>query len=276
MHNGKCNIHLEHVALPGYFPRTYRFQELNSYFIKAVLILLLYSTLLSSPSIKAQSQKHTMKIENENSLLEKSILPGALISMGLLFNYSTFEKQLHTDIRNKVGNDFEYRIDDYIQYAPVAEMYIADALGIKAKNHWFDQTKYLLISQIISSTITHTIKRTTLKERPNGAKYSFPSGHTTFAFNNAAVLFKEFQHSSLILAYSGYTFTISTGAFRMINNKHWLSDVLVGAGIGIFITELVYYLEPFKNFNPFKKYKNITFSPQFIDNKLGVYIAYKL
>ena len=29
---------------------------------------------------------------------------------------------------------------------------------------------------------------------------------------------------------------------RMANNKHWLSDVLTGAGIGILTTELGYYL----------------------------------
>ena len=210
------------------------------------------------------------------SLLKKGIVPVTLIGLGVLANNSNFEKQLKLDLRNYVGNNYELRIDDYLQYVPIIQMYTTDALGIKAKNHWFDQTKYLLISNLISSTITLSLKRITQKERPNGSPYSFPSGHTTFAFTNATVLFNEFQETTSILAYSGYVFATTTGAFRMINNKHWLSDVLVGAGVGIFVTELVYHFEPFKNFNPFKKSKNICFIPRINNNQYGFYFSYSL
>ena len=124
-------------------------------------------------------------------------------------------------------------------------MYIADIAGVKSKNHWFDQTKHLLISNIITSVITHSIKQLTKKIRPNGSNYSFPSGHSSFSFTNATVLFNEFNHSSPLIAYSGYAFSTTTGIFRMINNKHWLSDVLVGAGLGILVTNLVYYFQLF-------------------------------
>lgn len=46
---------------------------------------------------------------------------------------SPFEKSLHTDIRNAVGNDFDLGIDDYFQYAPIAEMYLADIWGQNLK-----------------------------------------------------------------------------------------------------------------------------------------------
>jgi membrane-associated phospholipid phosphatase len=50
-----------------------------------------------------------------------------------------------------------------------------------------------------------------------------------------------------------------------------MSDVLVGAGIGIVVTQLVYYFKPLKNFNPFKKTKGVAIAP-FIDNKhFGVF-----
>ena len=170
-----------------------------------------------------------------------------------------------------MGDNYNTSIDDYLPFVPVAEMYIADMYGVKAKNHWFDQTKYLFISNLFTSIITHGLKRVTNKTRPDGSPYSFPSGHTSFAFTNATVLYEEFEDSSPILAYSGYALAATTGAFRMINNKHWLSDVLVGAGIGILVTELVYHFEPLKNFNPFKKTKGITVVPV-IDNKnYGIY-----
>jgi len=240
-------------------------------FVHFYKIFFLLVFIVSTTKIKAQTQDTLM---NKFSLKEY-ILPSTLIISGVLINDSEFEQNIQSRLRNKVGNDFEFRIDDYIQYAPIAEMYIADAINIQAKNHWFDQTKYLLISNIISSTITHVLKRTMNKTRPNSSPYSFPSGHTTFSFTNATVLFNEFKETSPLLAYSGYAFSTTTGAFRMINNKHWLSDVLVGAGIGIAVTNLVYYFEPFKNFNPFKHSKNnITCIPVVNNNNYGVYISY--
>ncbi|MFB6318990.1 phosphatase PAP2 family protein [Saccharicrinis sp. FJH54] len=208
-------------------------------------------------------------------ILKTTILPASLIGAGIIINGSPFERNLQTNLRDAVGNTYEFRIDDYMQYVPVAELYLADAIGIKAKNHWFDQTKYLLISNIITASITHGLKRLTLKTRPTGARFSFPSGHTTFAFTNATVLYHEFRNTSPLLAYSGFAFSTATASFRMINNKHWLSDVMVGAGIGLLVTHLVYYFEPLKNFNPFKTDMKLTLIPQFNDHNLALFVAYR-
>jgi hypothetical protein len=206
----------------------------------------------------------------KGSFIKKSILPASLIGLGVVINNSHFEKKFQTDLRNKVGNSYEFRIDDYVQFMPIAEMYIANAFKIKAKNHWFDQTKYLFISNVISSAITHSLKRITNKTRPNGSLHSFPSGHTTFAFTNATVLYNEFKDTLPFLAYSGYAFATTTASFRMLNNKHWMSDVLVGAGVGFLVTEIVYYIEPFKKFNPFKKTKGIVMVPYMNNKNFGV------
>jgi len=160
-------------------------------------------------------------------------------------------------------------------FVPAVEMYIADVAGVKSKNHWFDQTKNLFISNLLTMGITYSLKYAINKTRPNGSPHSFPSGHTTFAFTNATVLYNEFYESSPVLAYSGYAVAITTGAFRMINNKHWFSDVLVGAGIGILVTNLVYYFEPMKNFNPFKKSKNIVVIPSIDYDSYGFYFSYR-
>ncbi len=208
-------------------------------------------------------------------LLANSILPTTMIASGLFLNNSITEYNLKTSVRKSLGTDFYFGIDDYTVYAPVTVMYIADLSGIKSRNHWFDQTKYLFISNIISSVITHSLKNIIVKTRPNGDAHSFPSGHTTVAFTNATVLYNEFSESSPIIAYSGYAFAITTGSFRVMNNKHWISDVLVGAGIGILSTNLVYYFEPFKNFNPLKKTTNISFIPTINKGNYGFYFSYK-
>ena len=241
---------------------------------KNIPFLLVFIIFLTVFQVKSKSID-TLKIDNSKSVLKKSIMPLSLIGLGIIVNKSNFEKEFQIDIRNKVGNSYANSIDDYLLAVPIVEMYAADIIGVKSKNHWFDQTKYMLISNVISSGITNRLKVLTKKIRPSGDENAFPSGHTTIAFTNAAVLFNEFKDSSLGLAYSGYAFATLTGGFRIANNKHWISDVLVGAGIGILVTHLVYHFEPLKRFNPFKKNKEIVLAPQFIENKLGMYFSYK-
>jgi len=238
--------------------------------MKSVKIIFLIVFLLGHLTVAGQvSDSLTRK-----TILKKSIFPATLILVGIIANNSQFEQNFQINLRNKVGNDFQFKIDDYLQFAPIFEMYLADALKVKAKNHWFDQTKYLLISTLISAGITQGFKHLIQKTRPDGSSYSFPSGHTTFAVRNATVLYHEFRETAPVLAYSGYVFSATTGAFRMINNKHWLSDVLAGAGLGILVANLVYHFEPFKNFNPFKKVKNVSFIPRINNQQYGFYFSY--
>jgi len=212
---------------------------------------------------------------NRKKIWTKSILPVSLIAAGSLMSGSRFEKDIKENIIHSVGEDYYLPIDDYLVFVPVVEMYVADIAGVKSRNHWFDQTKNLFISNLLTMGITYGLKYATNKTRPNGSPHSFPSGHTTFAFTNATVLYNEFNDTSPVLAYSGYAVAIVAGSFRMINNKHWLSDVMVGAGIGILVTNLVYYFEPFKNFNPFKKTKNMVLIPQIDYGNYGLYFAFR-
>ena len=238
--------------------------------------LIFTTTLFLFLTITLNAQKDTTIFTpspSKNSFLKKAIIPSVLIVGGFSLNKSVFEKNLNRDMRNKVGNDYEFKIDDYIQYAPIAEMYIADAIGSKAKNHWFDQTKNLVVSSLFTAIVTHAIKRGMNKRRPSGGPHSFPSGHTATAFLGATSLYHEFKETSTVLAYSGYAFATTTGTFRMINNAHWFSDVLAGAGISILMTNIVYQIEPLKNWNPFKKSDNVSVIPYFNENEAGIYLT---
>ena len=68
------------------------------------------------------------------------------------------------------------------------------------------------------------------------------SGHTATAFMTASMLVKEYGYKSPWIGIGAYSAATATGLMRMANNKHWLSDVLAGAGIGILSTEMGYYL----------------------------------
>ncbi len=183
-------------------------------------------------------------------------VPTLLIGSGLYVhstNYSPLKKQT---LQNKILTRFpdsKTHIDNFLPFVPIVEMYAGKALGLKSRNSYFNQTKYLLLSQLITSIITHTLKQTTKVTRPDGTPFSFPSGHTSFAFSSASVLFWEYKDTHPIFATTGFLFSTTTGAMRVLNNRHWVSDVLVGAGIAILTTNIIYRIETLKNWNPFEK-----------------------
>ena len=103
---------------------------------------------------------------------------------------------------------------------------------------WKDDTKPIIQfmkTMSASVIVTHGLKRVIDKERPNGGKYSFPSGHTSCAFTGAAFINKRYGWEIGIPAYilAGYV-----GWTRVYANKHDYWDVLGGAAIGILSAEL--------------------------------------
>lgn len=136
---------------------------------------------------------------------------------------------------------------------------VTGAYGFIFKNERA-QTTFLLATQAAITTgfWTHTIKFATSRTRPNeynrwqGPAYlfrlqkkngddrlwksefnSFPSGHTSNAFAIATVFAKMYGDIPIvpIIAYSTASLV---GLSRMIENRHWGSDVLMGAALGYF------------------------------------------
>ncbi|MGB0881811.1 MAG: phosphatase PAP2 family protein [Vicingaceae bacterium] len=229
-------------------------------YLMLLLVILLFCEALFA-------QKDSLGVKSEKPLIVKTILPTALILTGALLTGKQVEKNWQADIRNKVGNDYHNGADDYIQYVPYAQIYLGDIVGMNAKNHWFDQTKNIFIGGLATLVVTHSLKRGVGKERPDGSSnHSFSSGHTATAFLGATINYHEYKDASMLYASSGYLFSSSTAGLRVVNNRHWVSDVVAGAGIGILVGNLIYHIEPLKNFNPFKNSKNISFTPM-IDDK---------
>ena len=86
-------------------------------------------------------------------------------------------------------------------------------------------------AQLITQSMVQAAKFTVQRQRPDGSNsLSFPSGHTASAFATATVLQRNMGWKVGIPAYA---FASAVGASRMASSKHYLSDVLVGAGIGI-------------------------------------------
>lgn len=90
---------------------------------------------------------------------------------------------------------------------------------------------HLLRAQIVSQTVTHSIKAVVKRTRPDGStQNSFPSGHTSVSFASATVLQREFGWKVGIPAYAVATYI---GVSRVAGQRHFTSDVLFGAAIGV-------------------------------------------
>ena len=99
------------------------------------------------------------------------------------------------------------------------------------------------MSSILSAQLVTALKHGTYQLRPDGSTYnSFPSGHTTTAFIGAEMMNQEFGWRSPWYSVAGYAMASGTAALRIVNNRHWLSDVIAGAGIGMLTTKCSYWL----------------------------------
>jgi len=101
--------------------------------------------------------------------------------------------------------------------------------------------------------ITQGLKLTINEQRPNGSgNDSFPSGHTSAAFQGAAFIQKRYGWPYGIPAYAAATFV---GYSRVQSNQHHIKDVIAGAAIG---TLSSYYFTT--------EYKGITVTP-FVESR---------
>lgn len=78
--------------------------------------------------------------------------------------------------------------------------------------------------------------------KPFSGHDSFPSGHATMAFALATSLSNEIKNGWVSAAL--YTFATGTAWSRLNDERHWLSDVLAGATVGITTATIVHRHPP--------------------------------
>jgi hypothetical protein len=233
-----------------------------------------YST---AQSIKTDTLAPTSKKFNYKPL----IIPAGLITYGFIGldngQLDAFNKDLRYELKEHI--DSKFTIDDISQYTPMATVYALNAMNIEGKNNFIDRTITIATAYIIMGITVNSLKQIAKIERPDGtSNNSFPSGHTATAFMGAEFLHQEYKDVSIWYSISGYTIASATGLFRVYNNRHWLTDVAAGAGIGILSTKAAYLLQPYLKRKLFKNKKDVSgiIFPFYSKDSYGLQIAFQL
>ena len=212
-------------------------------------LLLLFFIFFTITCHSQQKVADSLPFQKEVSFKYSSLLlPTGLVSYGILGIKNDPVRKWDRDIRKSLDpNGTKTSVDDYILFTPIAAAYGLDLAGIKGRNNMLDK------SIILSNSFAYAYANI---RRPSGeSQSSFPSGHTAISFMAAEFLHQEYGQVSLWYSIAGYSMATATGFLRMYNDKHWFSDVMAGAGIGILSTKIAYWLYPllknviFKNRN---------------------------
>ena len=173
------------------------------------------------------------------------LTPGIIVAAGLF----TFKDQgllNRADIREYTQehvSNLDNKFDNFGRFAPALAVYGLNLAGVTGKHTTGRATLNYAVGSAIYASGMFFLKAVTNVERPDGSdKSSFPSGHTAAAFASAVFLEKEYGYRGRLIPIAGYTVASITGLSRILKNRHWSPDVLVGAGIGLVGMNLGYAL----------------------------------
>ena len=210
------------------------------------ILLFILSILLVLPC-SAQTSSDSLRVKS-NFKLGEIIMPLTLIGAGTLGFVEPIKNSRYEvrDFLNEWRGDHRVKVDDYLQYVPLASIYGLSLLGAEAKHNYVDRTLELATSYIALGVIVNGIKYTVREPRPDGsADNSFPSGHTATTFMGAELVRIEYGDDSPWLAVGAYAIAATVGVLRVYNERHWFTDVFAGAGVGILSARIGHWLLPY-------------------------------
>lgn len=180
-----------------------------------------------------------------------AVVPVLLITSGALLIDELGYSKANWQFRENYGGSPHHLVglDDIMQYAPIAG-WAALTTGSFLTTQDGTPFSYRLTSAALSGAMlaaaVNGTKALGLSTRPNGAnRKSFMSGHTAFAFWGAELFRLEYGEEHPYLASAMYGMAISVGMLRIVHQKHWVGDVIAGAGVGVGSALFGYFVAPY-------------------------------
>lgn len=218
--------------------------------IRKVIPMVIAILLVISSSIKAEVRNDSItlsKTEKQNIFKAKQLIaPGILIAVGASGLFFSSMKDLDKSINNNMeelrSNHKRIKIDNWLRFTPSIANF---ALHFSGVNSPYDTRDRILLTTTSFASVyilTQGIKHITHRTRPDRSdSHSFPSGHVATAFLGAEQMRMNYGN---LWGTAGYAIATGTAFLRLYNNRHWFSDVIGGAGIGILSARIGYWLLP--------------------------------
>lgn len=199
--------------------------------------------LLATDVLLDSTETHSIETQENRFSLRQLIVPTAIITLGALGTID-YQGGINHEIQKNFVDKKHFSLDNYLRFVPSAGYLALGGAGIGAKHSFKERCAALVTSHAIMMTLGYGLKAIVQEERPDRSdNHSFPSGHAAFSFTGAELLRIEYGTCYGIV---GYAVATSVAFLRIYNNKHWLNDVVMGAGIGILSARLGYALLPWE------------------------------
>ena len=170
---------------------------------------------------------NSIEIGLSNTLNSKNTQVILTSGLALTFFASKYDNTIRTNNENK--SLLPSRLSQVGDFWGILSPLAVWAIMLKS-NMNKDYVSNAFAANIMS---TYAIKSLSQRQRPDGSNnYSFPSGHTSNSFL-AAELINQIEGMPLSIPF--YLLSINTALSRINDKKHFLSDVVFGAAIGISI-----------------------------------------
>ncbi len=212
--------------------------------MKRPLFFLSIFALLFSFPLSAQIDSLQVDREDLRHFPWQEVLSSTLPFAGMSVAVAPqLDRDIHA-LRGRYVPSVRTSYDDYMQFLPWTMQLSLGMIGLEGRSA--SRTELLVADALAMATmltLVHPTKWATHRLRADGSSSnSFPSGHTATAFLGAELLDLEYGARYPWLSALGYTAAYATGVGRILNDRHWASDVWAGAGIGILSAQMGYFL----------------------------------
>jgi len=166
-----------------------------------------------------------------------------------------YDNSVNEEIVEWFDDGHTCQLDNVLRFIPsAAYLGIGFIPGVRTKHNFRDRLLVFATSHVAMAAMTYGLKYAVNEPRPfDSGGRSFPSGHVALSFTGAELLRAEY---GTWYGVGGYAVAATVAFLRLYNTRHWLHDVVMGAGIGILSARIGYWLLPWE-----KKLFHITDAP---------------